>query len=128
MTSGSVWLGLPLYYQSLDSVEDYLGQTLPLQNMTPEALVDKAGTGLRRLAHFRKYPKGHKGPEEARRLRGHERESEEESEASGIWEGLLGCPADEGWCACIVERFQPGSLHGLYSTLPGVSLNITLIS
>ncbi|CAE7876174.1 unnamed protein product [Symbiodinium microadriaticum] len=112
VTSGSVWLGLPLYYQALDTVEEYLGQTLRPEDMTPEALIQKTGSGLRRLRHFRNYPKGHKGPPPEQLL---QRELLEENETS--LESMFGCPADEGWCACMVERFQPGSFHGLYSVL-----------
>ncbi|CAE7213073.1 unnamed protein product, partial [Symbiodinium sp. CCMP2456] len=112
VTSGSVWLGLPLYYQAVDTVEEYLGQTLRPEDMTPEALIQKTGSGLRRLRHFRNYPKGHQGPQGEELL---QNELLEENETS--LERMFGCPVDQGWCACMVERFQPGSFHGLYSIL-----------
>jgi len=114
VTSGTVWLGLPLYYQAIDTVEEYLGQMLRPEDMTPEALIQKTGSGLRRLRHFRNYPKGHKGPPGAEQQL-LQTELLEENETS--LESMFGCPVDEGWCACMVERFQPGSFHDLYSIL-----------
>ncbi|CAJ1335879.1 unnamed protein product [Effrenium voratum] len=99
VTSGSVWLGLPLYYQTLDSLDTYLGKTLQPEEMLPEALLAETGTAISRLLYLQEYPKGH-GPKE-RRLSNQSR-------------SFFDCPADEGWCACMVERFQPGSAYSLY--------------
>eukprot|EP00913_Durusdinium_trenchii_P003247 g3003.t1 len=59
VTSGSVWLGIPFYYQTLDSLETYLGRTLPFDQMLPKTLLQETGTGISRLSELREYPKGH---------------------------------------------------------------------
>jgi len=103
VTSGSVWLGIPFYYQTLDSLEDYLGSTLKPEQMLPQEVVKETGTGISRISYLSEYPKGFPG-NGSRRLgeRG-------VSQTRSIFE----CPEDEGWCACMVSRF-PGDGHALW--------------
>jgi len=48
--------GIPFYYQSLDSLDDYLGSTLQPTQMLPEEVVKKTGMAARWLAN--QYPYG----------------------------------------------------------------------
>ena len=103
VTSGSVWLGVPFYYQSIDSLEDYLGSSIPASELHPETLLRKTGTGISRLSFLREFPKTPKvGKEEVLKT------SREEPR-------IFDCPLDEGWCACAVSRLQPGNA---FSTWP----------
>lgn len=36
--------GIPFYYQTLDSLETYLGRTLPFDQMLPKTLLQETGT------------------------------------------------------------------------------------
>ncbi|CAK9109143.1 ANK_REP_REGION domain-containing protein [Durusdinium trenchii] len=115
VTSGSVWLGIPFYYQTLDSLETYLGRTLPFDQMLPKTLLQETGTpehrrsqrgtGISRLSELREYPKGH----EPKRPRLRRLNASDNLTAAS----MLDCPTDEGWCACMVSRF-PGSAYQLW--------------
>lgn len=115
VTSGSVWLGIPFYYQSLDSLDDYLGSTLQPTQMLPEEVVKKTGTAVSRITYLSEYPKGYQAGDSNKTvgtLLGSEANSTSKTVESG---SIFGCPEDEGWCACMVSRFQPGSGHQLWS-------------
>merc|ERR1719446_275429 len=38
VSSGSVWFALPLYFQTRDTADEFFGKTLPLDQLTPEAI------------------------------------------------------------------------------------------
>jgi len=50
VTSGSVWMGIPLYFQTKDSLDKLLGETMPPEELTPETLTgENAGSLINRL-------------------------------------------------------------------------------
>lgn len=50
VSSGSTWFGLPLYFQTQDTLDEFLGISLPPEQLTPEVLVGPAaGTAVSRL-------------------------------------------------------------------------------
>lgn len=60
VSSGSVWFGIPLYYQNRDDLYTFLGETVPPEELTHETAtgVGAAGTMVTRLTYpVRKFPK-----------------------------------------------------------------------
>jgi len=136
-TSGSVWLGLPLYYQRLDSLDELLGESFAPGSLTPEVLTDaRAGTMLSRLSFFQRYPSGlgdNASGHEGAALRGASTspsvEAEEERlqrrQAEALWQlpegtldDVLSCEEGMDLCSCLVDRGMPdGSLTELWNLL-----------
>eukprot|EP00440_Ansanella_granifera_P027214 gb/GFBE01029561.1/.p1 GENE.gb/GFBE01029561.1/~~gb/GFBE01029561.1/.p1 ORF type:complete len:632 (+),score=110.56 gb/GFBE01029561.1/:1-1896(+) len=115
LTSGSVWLGLPLYYQELDTLDDYLGKTMSPEQLTREVLTSRrAGTGISRLTHFDQYPKSGGVGDQAQPSWSAIKDFEATlikaaaNKFARSLKGVFDCPEDEGWCACAVERLIPG--------------------
>jgi hypothetical protein len=50
LTSGSIWFGVPFYYQTQDSLDEFLGEYIPPDLATPEKLIsENAGTMITRM-------------------------------------------------------------------------------
>lgn len=50
VSSGSAWFGIPMYYQTQDSIDTYLGKSLPPEQLSPEVLSgESAGSMITRL-------------------------------------------------------------------------------
>lgn len=122
-TSGSVWLGLPLYYQTLDALGDYLGKSLAPEMLKRSALFGaSAGTGITRLKGIRQYPK-HIPQELGTRLEEELPQPEEirwlqnitrRRLADDILRGILHCLGKNSFCECLVDLVPDGSLHEAY--------------
>ena len=70
---------------------------------------------MSRITYLSEYPKGYQAGDSNKTvgtLLGSEANSTSKTVESG---SIFGCPEDEGWCACMVSRFQPGSGHQLWS-------------
>jgi len=57
-SSGSVALGIHLYFQTMDSLDDYFGEVMSPEKLDPETVSSTraAGTGTTRLTYFERYP------------------------------------------------------------------------
>lgn len=77
-----------------------------------------SGTAISRITYFSEYPKGYHASNhnsKAKEMLG----IESVEDANGTFvpaekRSIFNCPEDEGWCACMVERLQPGSEHALW--------------
>jgi len=129
ITSGSVWFGIPLYYQTQDSIDDFLGKSLPPSELTPEALVgEAAGKAVTRLSWpwYQKFPKSlaaNHSHQEYRRL------SESFGEMLAGVEDLAGLPEKvtqclQNICTCALDSLIPeGSPHELWHLVTGLLLH-----
>lgn len=67
VSSGSVWFGIPLYYQDRDDLYTFLGETVPPEDLTREVATGQgaAGSAITRLTYpIRKFPKKKKNTQE----------------------------------------------------------------
>lgn len=133
-SSGSVWFGAALYYrdQAKDKMDDFLGVSLPPEELTPENVTSAAtGTAITKLEglYYKRYPKGFRpgAADEAkkafaRRLGGAGNRTNRrpttlsDIEASrglpsGTLDKLLSCNWREDPCSCLA-----------FATLPHTSL------
>jgi hypothetical protein len=131
LSSGSVWLGVALQYQTQDPLDVFLGEALTPQQCTPKNLVSaEAGSYVTRLPWpFTKFPKNMSAAasehprslsETAAGLDAELRTSFERLHGleRGIIDRLLHCL--EHLCDCAVNAIIPeGSLHEVWSLLTG---------
>jgi len=116
-SSGSIWFAIPLYYQNQDPIEEFLGETLPLDKQTPEALISHAaGSAFSRLSLLEDLPKGLDSPvaeDSAEFGRSRAATALEEVilrlKKSEVGDLLPPCLKDMDLCSCIVNKVLPDS-------------------
>lgn len=121
-TSGSILLSLPMYYQTQDTLDNFLGSTLPLEHLSPELLIsEKMGSALRNLTYLPAFPPKPSSSSEAagpRRL-GAAKQAEVE-EALGWLSKWRQCRRQHGLCSCALDMVLPdGSIHDIGDWMVG---------
>lgn len=131
VSSGSVWFGIPLYYQARDDLYTFLGETVPPEQLTREVATGPgaAGTMVTRLTYpVKKFPKKKKAT-------GEKKPSTENTLLSAIglgdtagvselelaWEAMSGVASEMSMCSdsvhicdCIVDSIVP-DLHEMWT-------------
>jgi len=116
LTSGSIWFGVPMYHQQKDSLDVFLGTSMPPQSLSLENLTDSAIAGS---FVTRCYSADGKLFDLQRRSL---RDEQEETTTVGKlekWavEHAESCLAD--LCSCAVNLVPNGSLHELWNLAVG---------
>lgn len=132
VTSGSVWFGVAVQYQTQDTLDEFLGESMPPEKLTPEALLsNKAGSYIRRLPWpIKRFPKNMSAMDLSRRLNATLVEMDAATRRDfemqhGLEAGIIGKLLDcfENPCTCLVDHIVPeGSLHELWILLSGYIL------
>jgi hypothetical protein len=131
VSSGSVWFGIPLYYQHRDDLQTFLGETVPPEELTQEVATGQraAGTYVTRLTFpVSKFPKEKKSAAGKKKsssllssITDTISELEQSSELELAWNAMSGvaanmstCSESVSMCDCIVDSIIP-DLHEMWT-------------
>jgi len=127
VSSGSVWFGVPLYFQTLDDIGQFLGKSMEPEDLTGKSLVgENAGTFITRLnaSIFTQYPKGFDPDAESVEVQD---EDDEWSRISRLKPELEA--QSSGWPATVIAIIEAvvGDIFELIDIITKCSLGITSI-